>query len=180
MEEKVNLNRYKEYLNNYYIYPCDCDSIQKRKDYIKKYYPDNFLGKVVEDTKKFVLSLVRQMVLQMPDENDKVFVKEMVSSYIYKDILNGCLGGYHADKLICPDEFRPNFLVSLYLIKTYFGENFIFDLYDDIEDEYDEAEEVGSFSCATYLYICGSKKEFLNNIYNDLDKNHKLVKKKSK
>ena len=180
MKEIIDLKLYKKYLINYYIYPCDEIEYDQRKKRINNYYNDDFLDKVVKDTKKFILSILKNMGTTVCEESNNVFYKELISSYIYKDIYNGCFGGFNADKLICPDEYNCDFLVSMYIIEEFFGDHFKIDLVEDVREKYDEDDEIGYFDSTTYLYISGPKDKFLDIVDNDLTQKTKIIKKTNK
>ncbi|MBE6152289.1 MAG: hypothetical protein E7165_03135 [Firmicutes bacterium] len=180
MKDILDLKTYKQYLINYYKYTCDEDRGEYRKKYINTHYDTKILDKVVKDTKKFILSIIKQMSMTISEKSDNVFYKEIVSSNVYKDIYNGSIGGFSPDRLICPDEYNCDCLVSLYMIEEFFGNNFKLDLVEDIHEEYDVDDEVGYFNLTTYLYICGPKDQFLDIVDANLIKNIKIIKKINK
>lgn len=177
MDNIFSLDSYKNYLIDFYKNKYDEERIKERKQYIEKYCSDEFLNLVVNNSKLFILQVVRHMTEQISANNDKVCFKKDISTYIFKNISNGCSGGWYADRLFCPNEKEPDVLVSEYLIKSFFGKKFIIDIFDDLTENYDEEDEIGYMACTTFLAISGPQDKFFEIMNNNFEDKICLVKK---
>ena len=177
MNKLITLEDYKNYLIGFYTNKCDEDKTDERTDYINKHYSNEYLSRIVNNTEKFLLEIIKDMLNTTQYQDDKVWCKKEVSTYVYKDITNGCSGGWHADTVFCADERDFDYLVSTQLIKSFFGSKFHLDVYDDLTERYDEEDDIGSIDCTTYLYIVGPKELFLELVNSKIPEEFCLVKK---
>lgn len=161
MNKIFSLKEYKEYLINFNVNKYDESRSLDRKEYIECRYSDEQLNKIIIDTEKFVLSILKEMYTKLEIFDEKVWIQQEISTYIFQDIINGCTGGWYADNLFCPDEQNMDTLVSEYLIKSFFGEKFTMDIYDDLTENYDEIDDVGFITCNTYFNLTGPRETFV-------------------
>lgn len=177
MGKLFTLESYKNYLIGYYANAFDIGKEKERKEKLESTYSDDYLNNVVANTEKFLLDILKDMLSHVDEGKDKVWFKKEISSRVYKRISNGCSGGWAADELLCPDEGDLNVLVSPHLLKSFFGSKFFFEISEDIIEQYDEEEDVGSISSITWLNIRGPKSTFMEILNSKFPKGHCLVKK---
>ena len=164
MENIFSVNKYRNYLENYFVHAIDKNTVSERKRAIDK-YDDEFLKKVIDDTKAFIIYLLKEMKKQQNIYEEQIFIK-LDGFDEYNSINNGCCGGSSADEIYFLSNFGQNFYVSKYLLKQFF-DGFSVELVDDIYESYDEEFEMGCTYIYTKLYIAGSIKKF-EDIYKDM------------
>lgn len=177
MNRLFNFEEYKGYLINHHTYKCDEEKNRERQVYVESRYSDEFLNRVIANTEKFVLIVLKEIYEKLERFGNDVWIETEISSYIFERISNGCIGGWDADRLFCPNELESDVLVSEYLIRNFFGEKFRIDIYDDLMEHYDEKDDVGYITCSTYLTINGSKEKFLEILDSYFQDRNCLVKK---
>lgn len=175
MEEVFNLKQYRQHLSSYYAYKCDENTFEERKRYIDRHYTDEFLQKIIDNTKVFAEYLLNKMYEDQDVFNGYIFnYAKLIDGINESYITNNCIGGWSADKLYFPEGFEPGFIVSKYLLENYFkGFNVLVDevIENEIVEDYDDFA-IGSFYDIEKLVISGPLDTFLE-IYN----NSKLVNK---
>lgn len=177
MESIFNLESYKDYLISYFGNKGDQSRREVRKQYIESHYSDEELNTIVVNTEMFVLSILKEIYLQIDSFGKNIWLKKEISNYFCKSISNGCLGGWQPDSLFCPDEQKSDVLVSKHLIKESFGNDFSVEISYELIERYDEEDDVGYFDCYTYFAIGGSKKKFLELLDKHFEDRNCLVKK---
>lgn len=174
MENLFNVSKYRNYLENYFVHAIDKNTVSQRKSAIDK-YDDEFLQKIIDDTRTFIIYLLKEMKKQQNIYEEKIFI-ELDGFDEYNSIYNGCCGGSSADEIYFPTSFGPDFYVSKYLLKQFF-QDFSVELVDDIYESYDEEFEMGCTYIYTKLYIAGFIKKFEDIVEDVLkdDRNQELV-----
>lgn len=172
MEEIFNLDNYRNHLASFYRYPCDKDDYYKRYNYIQNCYSDEYLLNIIERTKQFIIFLMEKM-----NKERKIFDSNIYDEieFLYHDsypLSNNCTGGWSCDSLFSINEEKP--LISIYLLKTYFGENFIIDFGCVSYDGFTEEEDCGLEYGFETLEISGSVKAF-DELYNGKYLSRKLI-----
>lgn len=170
MNEIFDLEEYKNYLINYYVENYDKNTRDKRSYYINRYYSNIYLYSIVEGTKQYIPDLLYKLESKK-DDNDRIiceikmpFFDELGrtrTSYIS----NNCIGGWTSDTIIKPTQ-KNNLLVSMYLLKKFFGPDFRIELSDYQIEENDETNFgiIRSYLTNEKLTIIGSPSK-LDEIY---------------
>lgn len=175
MPNIFNLDDYRKYLIDYYVEEYDKNTYERRSFHIKRYYSDDYLNNIIKGTESFINYLLFEL------ESKRINTEEFVDCKIkmpYFDelgrcrtsyISNNCIGGWSSDTIIKPSQ-KNNFLVSMYLLKKFLGNDFKV----NIENESEESScqhESGIIGCVYYneiLKISG-RSEKLDDLY---DKYH--------
>lgn len=155
----INLEEYKEYLINTYKHQIDNskEKIKNRQVYLSKYYKDEYLSKIIQDT----LHLIN--ILLKLDDTNYYYVKMPDSNINYISL--NLSGGWHSD--IIYEDINGN-LISEYILKRVIGNYLSIDI-KEVEHEFDtEDPDILSYDYEYYLY--------LQNFQNKLDKKLKLSK----
>lgn len=155
----MNLDTYKNYLISYYYHECDNNDVKReeRNNAINKRYSNEFLLKIIENTKD-----VFQTLLTTMHESGNFYQDNIFYSLHYFDdnrISSNCTGGWCPDIIINLD-YEKKQCISLYLLRQLFGISFhIYHDYDEIE-YYNEEEDSGDLNVIPKLYITGKIQAF--------------------
>lgn len=153
----IDIKTYRNYLEDFYVYPCDKNNKEQRKKYVDK-YSDEELSKIIENTKLFIIYLFEKLENENYVNKDNTFTSIKISDkQIY--IFTNCTGGSSPDVLYNPLDFGEDFYVSYYLLNK-FLEGFI--IYENFEtfEEYDEDDSIGYFVDETELVFSTKKSNF--------------------
>jgi len=158
----ISLDEYKNYLVSVYNWPMDNTDleIEKRREMLATWYPDEYLGKIISDSYDFALDVLSSDTLIRGYYSQEV--EEDTTSYIYL----GLHGGWHSDTLFTDSKDR---LVSRRIMKHIFGPYLDLEVKcDDIVDNSDA--DVLSYYARNYIYMQGFssnineiKEKLLNN-----------------
>lgn len=144
MEKNIfNLKYYKDYLTNYYRWNCDIseEKMLERKDFIDKHYTDDYFKKIINNTQKFSIKLLKTLAKENNIWKGQIYTAIKLSPRnVY--IFNNCHGGWHADYLFFENYKKQP--ISLYLLQEYLGDKFYINLEDDVIENYNDKEEAGS------------------------------------
>ena len=144
----ISLSEYKQHLISVYSWPIDNskDEFEKRKKIMNDKYPDEYIEKIISDTKDFIYDVLSSETIK-----SGYFLKEIdddTTSYIKLDLH----GGWHSDTLFVDD--TSGRIISEYLMKQVFGSYLsIYVKYDEIEDASDE--DILSYYYRYYIYMQG-------------------------
>lgn len=174
------LKSYKEYLIDFYVYGGDINAQKKRKAKIDS-IDENYLIKIIEDTKKFILSVLDKMKEENAVFKGNIFTSVDISGKV-EFISNGCIGGWPADELYDCEGLT----VSRHLLNSFF-KDFRIEVSEDEEDEFDVDTQIGGLYYYLKLVISGKVEEFAKLYDNnelkretekDLVKVHTMIKAK--
>jgi len=116
----LNFEEYKDYLINYFIYPCD-DNEEKsieRKNLLENRYSDDKLKEIVLNTENFIKVYFEESL----KENQEIY---SIPLYFENEtIFTNCTGGWHPDTLIPISPINEDIKISEYLLKTFLGKDF--------------------------------------------------------
>lgn len=163
-----NAQEYKEYLINYYYYPCDNtnEKRSKRKELLEHKYTDEYFEEIVRNTEQFILQFLEICVTE--DTNYIRIPLEYSLDYIFTN----CTGGWHPDVLVPVDSIEGGKIVSKYLLNKFLGKEFHI-YFDENEVEYFDDEDpdmvIGNSYSIPELVIFG-KKEIIKEKYEELRK----------
>lgn len=164
MEDLFNVDEYRNYLESFFVYKYDEKTVLERKQQISR-YSDEYLQKIIDDTETFIKYLVNKLM-----EEKHIFEGNIFTNVpIYDDnkyINNNCIGGWPADCLYHLADFENEFRVSLHLLKKYLGDARI-DEDNTIIEDYDEDDDIGSFSVNSFLHISMPLEKFHEISEND-------------
>ena len=144
----ISLSEYKQHLISVYSWQIDNskDEFEKRKKIMNGKYPDEYIEKIISDTKDFIYDVLSSETIK-----SGYFLKEIdddITSYIKLDLH----GGWHSDTLFVDD--TSGRIISEYLMKQVFGSYLsIYVKYDEIEDTSDE--DILSYCYRYYIYMQG-------------------------
>ena len=146
----VTLDEYKNYLLNNYRYKIDSlpEKARERERLLSKYYPDEFLNKIINDTYEFAIDIFNSETLKygychFEIDDDTTFGIDL-----------NITGGGYSDKLYKDSNER---IISEHILETIFGKSFYINVEcDEIERECEE--DVLSFDYHYYLYMQGFPK----------------------
>lgn len=169
MKDVFDLKSYKNYLENYYVFSKDKNSL-KVKQAVED-YGDEYLQKIVDDTKTFALYLMNKLA---KEKNNFVNLKEEIKD-IDQRIDNNLYGGFMTDRLYNPIRFGENFWVSEYLLKSFFKD---LSLYVTLEANsiYNDEEKTHTFTFTPYFYIEGKRDSFENLCSTEEAREEKIIK----
>ncbi len=170
--KKIGLEEYKKMLIGYYRQRADENTYEKRKRNIETKYSDEFLDRVVLETKEFISFLLNKINTEKKTVDDLIFFKlerpvSLNGEELCDHISNGCYGGWYSDNLysvICENKIIS---VSDYLLRSFFGENFKIYWSSEIQNRYTSSETAGCEYPLYYLCFIGPVQEF-NQILNDV------------
>jgi len=137
-----NLDSYKEYLINYYVYECDNNDIKKesRRKLIEQRYSDEYLQEVIDHTKEFILNII--------DTCNDDYISIPIA-YKEEYIFTNCTGGYHPDVLIPIDDIDKSVMISKHLLNCFLGKKFSVFIDEDEEEYFDESNGL-SIGCSYF------------------------------
>lgn len=163
MEKLISVSDYRNYLIAYYQYECDLNmaKLEQRKQIINKFYSDQYLQTIVENTKRFNSMLLEYMKKEDHVINEKV-ITTIELNHTTIDINNGCSGGFHSDTLIRPLILAQGSYISSYLLQQSFPDFTIEITHDSYEERFDDM--VTTFPLDELHISC--PKEVFNEIYN--------------
>jgi hypothetical protein len=144
----ISLSEYKQHLISVHSWPIDNskDEIEKRKKIMNDKYPDEYIEKIISDTKDFIYDVLSSETIK-----SGYFLKEIdddTTSYIKLNLHGGC----PSDTLFVDD--TSGRIISEYLMKQVFGSYLsIYVKYDEIEDTSDE--DILSYYYRYYIYMQG-------------------------
>ena len=144
----ISLSEYKQHLISVYSWPIDNskDEFEKRKKIMNDKYPDEYIEKIISDTKDFIYDVLSSETIK-----SGYFLKEIdddTTSYIDLNLS----GGAYSDTLFVDDSTGR--IISNYLMHQVLGRDLIIYIKcDEIEDDSDE--DILSFYFRYYIYIQG-------------------------
>ena len=159
----ITLNEYKYYLLNNYKYEIDSlpERVKEREQLLTKFYSDEFLNKIINDTYEFTIDIFNCDTLEYGyckfeiDNDFSCGIDLMIS------------GGGYSDYLFKDSYGR---VISEHILKIIFGDLFCIEIKDD-EIERECEEGVFSFDYNYSIYMQGFptnmdeiKEKILNNI----------------
>ena len=152
MKNLFSVEQYRKHLENFFVYKYDEITVLERKKEIDK-YTDTELQKIIDNTIVFADYVIDR--IKKEEYSDTVFFSIDIDEMIYT-ISNGCVGGWPADTLYSLVDYNPDIRISRYLLKKIFP-NFDIERNDEVYEEYNEKEDVGSFYAVSKLVIKGPK-----------------------
>ena len=166
----ITLEKYKEYLLNHYKYKIDSleKNVQRRKEILRKCYPDELLNRIITDTYEFAKKILNSETIEYGYCNFEI---DDDTSFGINLFISG--GGY-SDKLYKDADDK---IISEHILETIFGKSFDINVRcEEIERECEE--DVLSFDYHYSLYMQG----FPNDLSEIKEKipgitNKKLIKK---
>ena len=146
----ITLEKYKEYLLNYFRYEID-NTIEKRKEreiFLKKQFSDKELTKIISDTYSFAKDILKSETVRYGYYAEELDNDNSFGIHLF------ITGGGDADNIFCDSKNR---LISEYIMSKIFGEMFQIEVRcEEIERECED--DVISFDYHYYLYIQGFPK----------------------
>ena len=153
--EKIDLDEYKNYLINSYVYECDntVESRMKRAVLLQKKYPDSYLESVIDGTYDLI-----DKIFEKADDNYPGFIEIPLEKEPDIELLSlNLTGGWMSDTIVRDSD--SNFY-SINLLRRFFGPFFGIDtsrveIYEEIDgdDDFFIMSEIPTYS----LYIQCSK-----------------------
>ena len=166
----ISLSEYKKNLISVYNWPIDCsiDEIEKRRKILNDKYSDEYIEKIISDTKIFIYDVLSSETMKYG-----YYLKEInddTTSYIDLNLH----GGWHSDTLFIDD--TSGRIISKYLLQQVFGNNLQIEIKcDEIEDTSDE--DILSYYYRYYIYMQGFSENIDEIKERFLGKSKQLVKK---
>ncbi len=170
MNKIFDLENYKKYLIDYYVENYDKNTYEKRAYYINSFYSNIYLYNILEGTKQFISYLLYE--LESKSNDNKVFCIIKMPSFDElgrsrtSHISNNCIGGWTSDTIIKPTK-KNDLLVSMYLLKKFFGPDFLI-----LIDNY-ETEEIEKMNFGAIYSICANEKLTIIGTTSNLEKLYK-------
>jgi|GEM_PF-2344854 len=165
---KFELQEYKSHLISYYRWPCDRKNYNDRANYINSHYSDDYLKNIITNTQDFIPMLIQKMANENHTYEENIFNIIELPPFFESStefISNGCLGGWPSDSLFYLDNNNKETLISLYVLKKFFGNKFRIWLGSKDYEDFNPDEQAGvEYSIPTFE-ISGPLDEF-NKIYN--------------
>ncbi|MEG1892741.1 MAG: hypothetical protein RR189_02460 [Bacilli bacterium] len=162
MEKEYQLFDFESYKNdliNYYRWPRDKDRYLERQSFINSHYADDFYKLITDRTQEYIFDLLKKM-----NSKRRLFDLSIFDNIEYPDmkkmlISNGCGGEWPSDTLFSIDD-KESPLISLCLIKKFFGEKFHIECGTNFYESYNEEEQSGYEYGINTLEINGPVEEF--------------------
>lgn len=147
----INLEEYKNILISTYKYEFDNTEEQKRKrkKYLEKYYSDEYLSKIINNT----YTIIKRIF----DINEHGFCYIKIEDDMIHTISLNLVGGYHSDRLYI--DINGN-IISEYILKRTFGTRLSIDVNIEEHDIESDDPDIISFDYEYFLYMQG----FPNNM----------------
>jgi len=166
MNDVFDLNEYKNYLMNYFIYPCRDESERLRINQflLKCVYDDEKIENIIYETKKFLKRYLKEAI-----KNSwsicRVDIYDVECVFLTSD------KGWPADIWISVDSFDESKKISLYLLKEYLGDKISIYMDDGIIQFKDNDLMIGEAYCTPQLVLYGEFLFFKEKLINLKDKN---------
>lgn len=169
MFEAFDIQKYRNYLENYHRYPYDETQERAlfRKEMISK-LDDVYLQQIIDNTKEITLYILKQMAYENNVYDNVIYIRmNLQEKEEYID--NNCIGGGYCDILY---NLENNGFFSIYLLRKALKD---FNIYisEELLENYNEKENIGSFDYYKYISI-STKEEIFKNIYHQ-NKIKKLI-----
>ena len=165
----ITLEEYKKYLLNTYRYAIDGtpEKYQEREKFLKNWYSDGMLNKIIEDTYSFARDIINNMdkeyrFWELDIDEDKSFEINLLIS-----------GGYDSDYIYEDNDGR---FISRYILETIFGKSFMISVNCDLIERENDDPDILSYYHRFFLSIQGIPKD-LDDIKKELFKDEKILKK---
>lgn len=149
----ITLDEYKQYLLNNYKYKADgkLARIIEREFFLSKFYPDEYLNKIIVDSYDFIKDLFHYESLKKGYVHIELEKNSSTGIYLNKT------GGGYSDELFVDEQER---IISKYILKKVFGSQFHIEIDCDETLFETEIEELIGVNYHYYLYMQG----FPNNL----------------
>jgi len=164
----ININEYKEYLINYFMYPCD-NTPEKRlenKKLLEQKYSDEYLEEIIRNTEDFIIRF-----LEICLEEDTTYIRiplEFKVNYVFTN----CTGGWSPDMFVPIDSIDEGKNISKHLLHRFLGEGFHIYFDENVVEYYDDEDPdmiIGNSYSIPELVIDG-KKELIKEKYEQIKK----------
>lgn len=161
-----NVNKYKDYLINWFYYPCDNTPEKKaeREKILEQRYSDEYLEEIVQNTEQFIINF-----LEICLQEDTTYIRiplEFKSNYIFTN----CTGGWHPDVLVPIDSIDEGKSVSKHLLHKFFGKDFLI-YFDENIIEYCDDEDPDMIIGSSYSipeFVISGPKELIKEKYEQI------------
>lgn len=150
MDQIISIDEYRNVLIEYYKYNYDKDTYELRKRTINNSYDDEYLKRIINDTREIYEILLETLKKEGHTYEDKVYISIDIEEENI-NISNGCIGGWHSDTIYIFYVGNREYYISNYILNLFFKG---FDIYvheDIIERMEDEC--IGSFIPIRKLFI---------------------------
>lgn len=161
-----DVNKYKEYLINWFSYPCDNTEEKKlqRKALVEGKYTLEDLQDIVQNTEEFIIKFLE---ICMQEETTYLRIPlEFKIQYVFTN----CTGGWNPDTLIPIDSIDEGKIISKHLLHKFFGESFHIYFDENIIEYYDDEDPdmiIGNSYSIPELVIDG-KEELIKEKYEQI------------
>lgn len=167
MEEVITVEEYRNKLIEYYKYKYDEDTYELRKRTINSVYSDEYLFRIISDTKIMAEFLINKLIEEKHFFDDLYYTSIPIEENTIR-ISNGCIGGWASDNIYLYFMGIKEYMISDYILSLYLP-NFKIYIHEDTVENMED-EDIGSFTPIRKLFI-NCKKEIFDKISSSIDIN---------